>query len=239
MLQSTYTLSELALYLKESEKQVQKYAEQGIIQGRKVQGKWVFAAADVILLLEKMLNHPENEKSVVSVEKVVNQNVSQEDRENFSILDYLSEDSIIIPFSAKTTDSVIRKITAFAADIGKLWVPEDMAAAIRKREEMMSTAMENGVALLHPRRPLPDIIAETFLVLGIAPRGIPFGGGFNNLTDIFFMICCTNDKIHLRILARLGRILGQVAFLDQLRELESPAEIIELISVAESKIVSF
>ena len=50
---------------------------------------------------------------------------------------------------------------------------------------MHSTALDNGVALLHPRRPMPAILAEAVLALGITPGGIPFGSG-GSLTDIFF-----------------------------------------------------
>ncbi|MBR5626405.1 MAG: PTS sugar transporter subunit IIA, partial [Thermoguttaceae bacterium] len=91
-------------------------------------------------------------------------------------------------------------------------------------------------AIPHPRRPLPMIISEPFMVLGIAPNPIPFGGGFNNKTDVFFMVCSDSDFTHLQILARLGRILNHTGFLDQLRELEIPAEILELIRETEKKL---
>ncbi len=34
-----------------------------------------------------------------------------------------------------------------------------MAEAVRSREQMQPTALENGVALLHPRRPMAKILA--------------------------------------------------------------------------------
>ena len=42
-----------------------------------------------------------------------------------------------------------------AAETGWLWDPRAMADAVRSREEMHSTALENGVALLTPGGPWP------------------------------------------------------------------------------------
>ena len=76
-----------------------------------------------------------------------------------------------------------------------------MADAVRAREQLQSTAMDNGVALLHPRRPLANILAEPVLAVGISPQGIPFGGS-SRLTDVFLLICSCDDRGHLRTLAR-------------------------------------
>jgi PTS system nitrogen regulatory IIA component len=93
-----------------------------------------------------------------------------------------------------------------------------MEAAIRAREEIYPTTLENGVALLHPRRPMPGILAQPLLGLGVTSSGIPFGGNRGALTDVFFLICSTDDRGHLRTLARLSKVIGAPGFLDALRE---------------------
>ncbi len=55
------------------------------------------------------------------------------------------------------------------------------------------------------------MLAEAVLALGITPGGIPFGSG-GSLTDIFFLICSTSDHEHLRILARLSRVINDSGF---------------------------
>jgi PTS system nitrogen regulatory IIA component len=72
---------------------------------------------------------------------------------------------------------------------------------------MYPTALENGVALLHPRRPMRSLLAQPILCLGITTSGIPFGGPC--LTDIFFLICSVDDPGHLRVLTRLSRVITQ------------------------------
>ena len=99
-----------------------------------------------------------------------------------------------------------------------------MAEAVRSREQLHSTALDNGVALMHPRRPLTSILAEPVIALGISPQGIPFGGR-GQLTDIFFLICSTDDRGHLRTLARLSRLIGSDELLDALRQAPSAAAV--------------
>ncbi len=107
-------------------------------------------------------------------------------------------------------------MTQLAARNGLLWDPKKMAEAIRSREQLQTTALDNGAALMHPRRPLASILAEPVLAVGIALQGIPFGGR-GGLTDVFFLICSTDDRGHLRTLARLSRLIASEDLLSALR----------------------
>jgi PTS system nitrogen regulatory IIA component len=97
-----------------------------------------------------------------------------------------------------------------------------MAEAVRAREELFPTVLESGVALLHPRRPMASILARPLLALGVSRSGLPFGAPRGGLTDIFFLICSTDDRGHLRTLARLSRVIASPGFLMALREAVSP-----------------
>ncbi|MFN7627475.1 MAG: PTS sugar transporter subunit IIA, partial [Pirellula sp.] len=99
------------------------------------------------------------------------------------------------------------------------------------------TALENGVALLHPRRPQTSILADSFVALGISHQPIPFGNTSGHLTDIFFLICSTDDQVHLRILARLARLVGDEVLLTMLRSAQSPAEALEIIRTTELELI--
>jgi PTS system nitrogen regulatory IIA component len=53
------------------------------------------------------------------------------------------------------------------------------------------------------------------------------------LTDIFFLVCCRDDRTHLHVLARLSRLLLRPDFVDELRARETPQETWQLIAAAE------
>lgn len=225
----TYVAADVARLLNQTEKQVNRLAEHGELEGRKIQGKWYFSKADLVLWFEKNLGESDNADCLDSMEEFAEKHVPQEEGEDVTVGGLLTRESIMLPFPAKTKDSVIRELTAKGVELGKIWDPDRMIEALRRREEMMTTAMECGVALLHPRRPMPDNISDSFIILGVALRGLPFGGGYNNLTDIFFLVCALDDKTHLRLLAELGRLLSRPGFLDTLRELDSAQEILDWI----------
>ena len=96
----------------------------------------------------------------------------------------LPVEAVAVPLAARTKNSVITSMVKLAEVTGILWDAEKMTEAIRSREELYPTAMENGVALLHPRRPMTNILAQAVLALGVAPSGIPFGSDRGALTDV-------------------------------------------------------
>jgi PTS system nitrogen regulatory IIA component len=102
-----------------------------------------------------------------------------------------------------------------------------MAEAVEAREQMHPTALDTGAALLHPRRPMTAILGEAIVAVGIKPGGVPFGG--RALTDVFFLICSTSDHEHLRILARLSRLIAEPGFLDDLRQSAEADEVAAVI----------
>ena len=93
--------------------------------------------------------------------------------EAISIADLLPLEAIAVPLAARTRGSVISELIDQAAKTGWLWDTQKMTEAVRARESLHSTALENGVALLHPRRPLPSILGQAFLALGCTSRGLP------------------------------------------------------------------
>ncbi len=218
----TYSLEELAVALKRTTKELQKLAEKGILTGRKVQGKWTFAAPDVVDWLEHEMTKGEMERAE-NLPEIANDAESSRDQPLGS---FFKPGLIDVNFSAKTKASVFVELTNMATNAGYLWDPDAMATELRKREEMASTALEYGVAILHPRRPRPELIAEDFLALGIAGRGVPFGDA--DLTRYFFLLCCGDDSTYLKTLSKLAKLVRTPEFLDELQECDSEKTVLEL-----------
>jgi PTS system nitrogen regulatory IIA component len=218
MAHDDYDIERLAAYLHMMPDAVVKLAERGRLPGRRVGGEWRFSAPEIHHWLEDRIGLSDDE-ALLQVEGALDRASGEANIDQISIAGLLSREAIAVPLDARTRSSVIVKMTELAARTNLLWDAEKMADAVRAREEMHSTALDNGVALLHPRRPMPAILAEAVLALGITRGGIPFGSG-GSLTDIFFLICSTSDHEHLRILARLSRVINDQAFLAALRNAE-------------------
>jgi PTS system nitrogen regulatory IIA component len=231
MAQEDFDIDRLAAYLHMMPAAVLKLAERGKLPGRRVGGDWRFSAAEIHHWLEDRIGVSDDE-ALVQMEGALDR-ATEDSADEISISNLLPPGSIAVPLNARTRTSVITQMTELAARTHRLWDAEKMAEAVRAREEMHSTALDNGVALLHPRRPMPTILAEAVLALGITPGGIPFGSG-GSLTDIFFLICSTSDHEHLRILARLSRVINDADFLGAMRATPNAAAVHRLIETREA-----
>jgi len=222
-----FDINSLAAYLHLTPQQVAKLADRGKLPGRKVGGLWRFPKPDIHHWLETRIGLSD-EGGLVEVEKTLGRHAPVETEQHVSIAGVLPVDAIAVPLPARTRNSVINAMTELAAATGLLWDSKAMAEAVKAREDMHPTALENGVALMHPRRPMAKILAEPFLALGITTSGIPFGAGVP-LTNVFFLVCSTEDRGHLRTLARLSRLLTLPGFIGSLHRSTDAAAVHKLI----------
>ncbi len=229
-----FDLNGLARYLNLTPQQVAKLAERSKLPGRKVGGQWRFARPDIHHWLERRIGLS-GELELLEVEAVLQRSASSEDEREIRIAEMLPREAIAVPLSARTRNSVVDSMVELAARTGWLWDVKEMAEAVKAREDMHTTALENGVALLHPRRPLAKILSQPLLAFGRTSSGIPFGSGAP-LTDVFFLICSMEDRGHLRVLARLRRILTSPGFLGDLRQATDAAAAHELIVETEESL---
>jgi PTS system nitrogen regulatory IIA component len=225
-----FDIESLADYLHLAPQQVARLADRAKLPGRKVAGQWRFSRAEIHHWLEDRIGISDQEE-LVEVEGVLRRSAEQEDQE-IVIADLLPQQAIAIPLAARTRNAVFHAMIELAVGTGWLWDPDKMLLAVRDREAMYPTALDNGVALLHPRRPMPNILEQGFLALGRTTTGIPFGGG-GGLTDVFFLICSVTDRSHLRTLARLSRVLAAPGFLSALRQTADPAAAHQLVAQTE------
>ncbi|EKD26448.1 MAG: hypothetical protein ACD_79C01188G0001 [uncultured bacterium] len=84
--------------------------------------------------------------------------------------------------------------------------------AIIERERLCSTAITDGVAIPHPRSSMEKFVKEPLLVLAISKKGIHFESDDGKHTNLFFLICADSIDIHLKVMAKLSRLLRSPKF---------------------------
>ena len=225
MANDDFDIAGLAAYLHLLPAQVSRLSDRGKLPGRRVSGQWRFSRPEIHHWLEQRIGLSDGEQLVQMERNLERVDPSQEGA--FSLAALIPKEAIAVPLAARTRGSVITSMSELAASTGLLWDSVKMAEAVTAREAMHPTALDIGVALLHPRRPLSSILSESIVALGIVGSGIPFGG--RSLTDIFFLICVTEDHQHLRILARLSRMISDEDWLASLRSARDARDAYELI----------
>lgn len=231
-------IAQLADYLHLTPDQVSKMVLRGRLPGRKVGGKWRFSEAEIHHWLEERIGASDI-SGLNKVQRVLDRAA---DRRSGHVVDrpiheLCTVDTIAIPLNARTRGSVIRAICQLATKTGLMWDALAMADAVRAREQMHPTALDCGVALLHPRRPQTGILSDSVIAMAVCRNAIPFSES-GHLTDIFFLICSFDDASHLRILAKLSRMIADGQMLSRIRESTTPAEAWQCLRESEEAIDS-
>lgn len=208
-----YTLNELADHLGRDRREIERLANRGRIPGHKRSGEWQFHSAEVTQWLEREMR----EYSDTQLANVERTQRSDDLDPAVPVSSLLSLETVQVPLEARTKRSVLECLVEVAGRTWKIWEPSVVLKAVQEREELMPTAFDEGVAVPHPRQPLPEALEDSILAFGRTMSGIPCGAANNSLTDLFFLLVCRDSRTHLHVLARLGRMIQRPEFLDQLR----------------------
>ena len=140
--------------------------------------------------------------------------------------------------TAKTKASVLRQMAALAGKTGRVCDPAALIQGLEAREELCSTGVPGGLALLHSRNPESYLFEEAFLALGRTVQQIPFGAPDGRPTNLFFLIGCPDDRLHLHTLARLCLIAQKTDLLVDLRQAADASAMCDSIIAAEQAVLA-
>lgn len=225
-----FDLATLANYLHLGVAQVQRLVERGHLPGRRVGGAWRFARAEVHVWMEQQIGVGA-ETELAHYEGAMRRAGDFDPLQSVAALLPIAAIDVALP--ARTRNAVITAMVELAERTGLVWDGPRLIEALRQREEMHPTALDNGVALLHPRRPLPKILGGPLLALGLVQAGVPFGGSRGVLSRVFFLILSVDDPQHLHVLARLSRLVSNEALLNELLAQPDARSVHELLTAAE------
>lgn len=147
--------------------------------------------------------------------------------------DLFNLNAINLEVQAKAKAGLLRDMTDLAARSTLVYDPDQLFKELSAREEAASTAIGEGIALLHPRFHDPYLFEETFIAYGRTLRPVFFGAPNGEGTTHFFLICSTDHESHLHILARLAMLAHGTDLVERLSEAVEPEEVVSMIREAE------
>jgi excisionase family DNA binding protein len=153
------------------------------------------------------------------------------------IPELLRTEYIDLALTSKTQSSVVRDMVALATQTARVLDPRELATSVRERETLCSTALPGGLALLHARHLAPYRFEGSFIVLGRTIQPVPFGAPDGRPTQLFFLICCDDDRIHLHALARLCLLAMKTDVVSRLHAAENAAAAFDALVNAEKSVL--
>lgn len=230
-------LQQTAAYLHMDLRQLRRLAERDKIPARRSGEEYLFRKSDVDHWVEQQMHEMPGQR-LAEIERGVHRHHGHDVNESeLLVTPMIPDDGLAVPLLCKTRTSVVRGLVDLAEGCGLVYAREELIAQIEQREQLCSTAVAPGTALPHPRHPTPYDIAESFVVAGKTDSGVPFGAPDGSLTRLFFLICCKDERTHLHVLARLGRVLSDTEALSEIMMAESPDELLEAFAEAEHRAV--
>lgn len=221
------TAKQVAEYLQLSQRSIYRLLERGELPATKIGGQWRFrkAAIDEWIDLHMGRLAPEELRQLSGTR--------DEDVRLGALID---EANALIPVSAGDRATVIRQ---FIEHI-RFQEPVDLVLLVERileRENLCSTALPDGVALLHTLRTSPRVLRLHDLVaLGRIERPIAFGALDGSLTDTLVLLLARDERHHLALLAKMARMCREPEVLRGLRTLPTATAIVELIRRTEEAI---
>ena len=185
--------AEAAKKLKVSEKVIQEMINTSVFESKLV-GKTIKVDDDS--LNEWLENLSENEEKMLALKRVI-----------CHFEEYMRPDNIVLDFHADNKYDAIRILSEKAKDLKLVRDARWLYEVVVAREELISTAIGNGVALLHPRHLHPSKIKAPSILFGRSDDGVDFDAPDNKPVNIFFMLLLHNDKQHLFSLSYISKLI--------------------------------
>ena len=143
------------------------------------------------------------------------------------ILDVLQKDAILADLKSRDKKGILEELTEPVADIAR--INRDMLVKVLlDRERLGSTGIGGGIGIPHGK--LKDL-EKLVLGFGLSKKGVDFESMDGRPTHIFFLLITPENStgLHLKLLARISRILKNDIFKDNLLNAANQEEIYSII----------
>jgi PTS system nitrogen regulatory IIA component len=141
----------------------------------------------------------------------------------------LDPKTISLELTGSTKQAIIEELLDLLIKGGKLANRDEALRAVLEREEKMSTAIQNGVAIPHAKT---DSVSELVTAVGIKPKGVDFQSLDGKPSQIFILTLSPQSKLgpHIQFLSAISQSLDEPAVRRSLLRARSPQDIIDLLT---------
>ena len=147
--------------------------------------------------------------------------------------EFLRSDFVVSHLEAQDVEGVVREVSARAGQAG-VAEGEVVAQKLLEREKLHSTVMGSGLAIPHATVPG---LAEPVIGVALAREPIAFGPHEADPVRVFVVLLSPpgREREHVKILARICRLMRHESFIDQLEAADDDAGILRVIEAIDAQ----
>lgn len=136
------------------------------------------------------------------------------------ILDLFPPGGVVDPLRSDTKEGVLRELSEAVCRAVPALSADHLASVLLDRESLGSTGIGEGVAIPHGKMPGIDRLIAAF---GRSPEGVQFASLDGKPAHLFFLVVAPDNNsagMHLKVLARISRLVKEERFRRRLMEAE-------------------
>ena len=209
--------ADTAKKLKVSERVIQEMINSGTFETKMV-GKNVKVDEDS--LNEWLENLNETDEKLLALKRVI-----------CHFEEYMRPENIFLDFAAENKFDAIRILSEKAKELKLVRDARWLYEVVVAREELISTAIGHGVALLHPRHLHPSKIKTPSILFGRSSEPVDFDAPDNLPVDLLFILLApaAATDLHLQILGELAQMFSEKEMREKLRHAADSQELHRLL----------
>lgn len=153
------------------------------------------------------------------------------------ISEFISENEIIIGLKATEKQAALDELLQLLEKNGLLQERKHVLETLIEREKLGSTGIGQGIAVPHAKT---DQVKNVVCALGISEKGVNFDALDGEPVFIIFLVLAPSGAtgIHLKVLAKIARLLKDKVFRNYLRMSKTPQEAYQIIKEDEERLNS-
>jgi PTS system nitrogen regulatory IIA component len=143
------------------------------------------------------------------------------------ILEVLHPEAILPALKSRTKKEVLDELVAPVARLAKV-DPGELVRVLLERERLGSTGIGGGIGIPHGKLKNLD---QLMIGFGLSRQGVDFESLDGEPTRLFFLLVTPENStgLHLKLLARISRILKNEPFKERLLQAKDHQEIYAII----------
>ena len=149
---------------------------------------------------------------------------------NFDISTILDPECVIMELKAKTKEEAISELVEVLAKNKKITQKETILKEVLTRESVISTGMQNGIAIPHARS---EGVESTQLAIGIKKSGIDFGSLDNQPARIILLLVSSTrkDDPHIKVLSAISSYFRKIRDIEDFLQTDNEEDAVEFFRI--------
>ncbi len=150
------------------------------------------------------------------------------------LTEILLKNGILADLKGQSKSDILLEISTAASHIIEGYSPEEILQVLSDREALGSTGIGSGIAIPHGKL---SELAQMVAIFSKSPQGVDFQAQDNEPVYLFFTLLAPENAagLHLKVLAKLSRLLKDDAFRQNLLTATDADQIYHIIEKADQE----